>query len=110
MALIHISLKNFTVFSDGTIPLAPGVNVLIGSNGTGKTQLLKGIYGCCESARIDNEKSFFECFHTNSGLSLARDYDRNIEFNVSDDTGIGESNKKENVLKFSKHYLFNNRL
>lgn len=101
MALIHISLKNFTVFSDGTIPLTPGVNVLIGSNGTGKTQLLKGIYGCCESARIDNEKSFFECFHTNSGLSLARDYDRNIEFNVSDDTGIGESNKKENVLSGS---------
>lgn len=98
MALTNISLKNFTVFSDGIIPLAQGVNVLIGSNGTGKTQLLKGIYGCCESARSGNKKAFFECFHTNSGVSLARDYDRTIEFNLSDDAGIGDSTPETDIL------------
>jgi len=39
-----LSLKNFTVFSDCEIDFSPGVNVIIGGNGTGKTHLLKSLY------------------------------------------------------------------
>lgn len=39
----QLSLKNFTAFTDLGIDFSPGINVIIGENGTGKTQLLKAI-------------------------------------------------------------------
>lgn len=37
-------IENFTAFGNLDIPLSPRINVIIGSNGTGKTHLLKAIY------------------------------------------------------------------
>lgn len=39
-----IEIENFTAFGKLDIPLSPRINVIIGSNGTGKTHLLKAIY------------------------------------------------------------------
>lgn len=39
-----LTLKNFTVFSDATLDFLPGINVLVGENGTGKTHVLKCLY------------------------------------------------------------------
>lgn len=39
-----LKLKNFTVFRDAEIEFVPGLNVVIGENGTGKTHLLKLSY------------------------------------------------------------------
>lgn len=39
-----INLENFTLFHDVEIDLCPKVNIIIGENGTGKTQLLKAAY------------------------------------------------------------------
>ena len=39
-----IEIENFTAFGKVDIPLSPRINVIIGSNGTGKTHLLKAIY------------------------------------------------------------------
>jgi len=39
-----IELNNFTVFSKLDMSFSPGINVLIGKNGTGKTHVLKIIY------------------------------------------------------------------
>lgn len=39
-----IQIENFTAFGNLDIPLSPRINVIIGSNGTGKTHLLKAIY------------------------------------------------------------------
>ena len=39
-----IEIENFTAFGNVNIPLSPRINVIIGSNGTGKTHLLKAIY------------------------------------------------------------------
>lgn len=36
-----LRLKNFTVFADAEFQFAPGVNVIVGENATGKTHLLK---------------------------------------------------------------------
>jgi energy-coupling factor transporter ATP-binding protein EcfA2 len=43
--LTKIEFENFTAFEQLELSLSPKVNVIIGSNGTGKTHLLKAIYG-----------------------------------------------------------------
>lgn len=37
----HLTLRNFTVFKEAELEFSPGLNVIIGENGTGKTHLLK---------------------------------------------------------------------
>lgn len=40
-----VEIENFTAFGSVQLSLSPRVNVVVGSNGTGKTHLLKAIYG-----------------------------------------------------------------
>lgn len=40
-----VEIENFTAFGSVQLSLSPRVNVIVGSNGTGKTHLLKAIYG-----------------------------------------------------------------
>jgi len=40
----RLSLENFTAFEQATFDFCPGINVLIGANATGKTQVMKIIY------------------------------------------------------------------
>ncbi|MBM3491498.1 MAG: hypothetical protein FJX68_13830 [Alphaproteobacteria bacterium] len=42
--LERLHIGNFTVFEQATFEFCPGINVLIGTNGTGKTHLLKLAY------------------------------------------------------------------
>ena len=47
---IHMEIKNFLVFQNEFIAdYCPGINVFIGENGTGKTTLLKAMYGICDN-------------------------------------------------------------
>lgn len=41
--ITNLQLKNFTAFTKLAIDFSPGINIVIGENGTGKTQLLKAI-------------------------------------------------------------------
>jgi len=43
----NLQLKNFTAFTDLAIDFSPRINIVIGENGTGKTQLLKAILALC---------------------------------------------------------------
>lgn len=45
--ITNLQLKNFTAFTDLAIDFSPGINIIIGENGTGKTQLLKSILALC---------------------------------------------------------------
>jgi energy-coupling factor transporter ATP-binding protein EcfA2 len=45
--IANLQLKNFTAFIELTIDFSPGINIIIGENGTGKTQLLKSILALC---------------------------------------------------------------
>lgn len=57
--ITHIRLDNFTSFSELDQALAPGVNVIIGANGTGKTHLLKVLYAACAvTVGEDEDKGF----------------------------------------------------
>lgn len=51
MKLTRLNLHEFTVFHDATLELAPGVNVFIGENGTGKSHVLKLVYALTEATR-----------------------------------------------------------
>ncbi len=51
MALSRVQLKNFTAFAELDLELSPGINVLVGANGTGKTHLMKVCYAACDVSR-----------------------------------------------------------
>lgn len=51
--LKSLSLENFTVFSSAQFEFSPGINVIIGENGTGKTHVLKAGY-CLNRAWPDS--------------------------------------------------------
>ena len=36
-----LHVQNFTVFADATFEFSPGLNVIVGTNGTGKSHVLK---------------------------------------------------------------------
>lgn len=50
MSLTRVRLKNFTAFADLDLEFSPGVNVLLGKDGAGKTHLMKVAYAACASA------------------------------------------------------------
>lgn len=57
--IIHIKLDNFTSFSGLDQTFSPGINVIIGANGTGKTHLLKVLYAASAvTVGEDKEKDF----------------------------------------------------
>ena len=55
MKIKQCLIENFTVFQKQEIEFCPGINVIIGANGTGKSHLLKILYAMTQS--ITGEKS-----------------------------------------------------
>lgn len=51
MALTKIELERFTAFSNLKLTLSPGINVLVGANGTGKTHLMKVCYAATDVSK-----------------------------------------------------------
>ena len=49
MSLTRVRLERFTAFSNLDMELSPGLNVLLGENGTGKTHVMKVCYAACAS-------------------------------------------------------------
>ncbi len=58
MRIAGLSLRNFRSYAVADVTLGPGVNVITGRNGAGKTNLLDALYfGCTgRSARTTNER------------------------------------------------------
>ncbi len=56
--LEKVELRNFTVFGNVDLEFSPGVNLIIGENGTGKTHLLKLLYSVLESKRANPDSPF----------------------------------------------------
>ncbi len=52
-----LTLKNFSAFKDLQIDFSSGINVIIGENGCGKTQLLKAAYSANQLAATEGLKS-----------------------------------------------------
>lgn len=49
MIIKKVKFENYTVFEAQQIEFCPGINILIGENGTGKTHVLKALYSACQS-------------------------------------------------------------
>lgn len=57
--ITYIEAENFTAFARLNQSFSPGINVVIGANGTGKTHLLKALYAACAiTVGEDKEKSY----------------------------------------------------
>lgn len=57
MAIRSIELKDFTAFQAARLDLSPGVNVLVGRNGTGKTHVMKAAYAVARATAPDSTLS-----------------------------------------------------
>lgn len=53
--ITNLQLKNFTAFTELTIDFSPGINIIIGENGTGKTQLLKAMLALSASEAVGDQ-------------------------------------------------------
>ncbi len=53
----RISLDKFTAFESLDVTFSPGINILIGQNGTGKTHLLKLLYAALSAHQKDEDIS-----------------------------------------------------
>lgn len=51
MPLTSLKLQNFTAFAELDLAFSPGVNILVGENGTGKTHVMKVCYAACDVSR-----------------------------------------------------------
>ncbi len=51
MTITRVKLERFTAFESLDFRPSPGVNVLIGANGTGKTHLMKVAYAACDVSK-----------------------------------------------------------
>lgn len=69
MVLTRAKLERFTAFESLDIEFSPGINVLVGENGTGKTHLMKACYAACD---VTTSKSNFAEKLVNSFLPSKR--------------------------------------
>ncbi len=51
MTLTKVRLERFTAFKNLELEFSPGINVLVGENGTGKTHLMKVCYAACDVSK-----------------------------------------------------------
>lgn len=72
--LKRLCLRNFTVFADAEFEFGEGLNVLVGTNGTGKTHVLKAGYAAGDAilkiakARANHKEELYEVLATHAGL------------------------------------------
>ena len=53
MSITKVYLERFTAFDDLDVEVSPGINVLVGANGTGKTHFMKVCYAACAITKTD---------------------------------------------------------
>lgn len=51
MTITRLKLEQFTAFESLDFGPSPGINVLVGTNGTGKTHIMKAIYAACDVSK-----------------------------------------------------------
>lgn len=69
LSIESIELRNFTVFNNLKVNFSKGINIIVGENGTGKTQLLKAIYAdiqISKSKNIDDISKYFKSVNDNN--------------------------------------------
>lgn len=57
MKINQLALKNFCAFQQAQLEFCPGINVLIGANGTGKSQLMKVLYSVLKANELAEKRT-----------------------------------------------------
>ncbi|MDR1794902.1 MAG: DNA replication/repair protein RecF [Erysipelotrichaceae bacterium] len=62
MIVEHLELRNFRNYDSAKISFMPGLNVLFGANGQGKTNLLEGLFflSCARSFRVSEDRQMIQ--------------------------------------------------
>lgn len=100
--LTGIKIENFTAFDNLEVKLSEGINVLIGANGTGKTHLMKLLYGAMQQADSSAVKTMDQ---TLQGLFLPDSLGRLVKRSLG--RGKGEfsvARKEEDGVERSIRY------
>lgn len=122
-----LNLKDFTKFKDtqGNIKFCEGINVFIGTNGTGKTHLLKLLYAISKLIstkqynEIEIKKTFLRIFKTEKISNLISKYipkedysivnlsafDNDFWIEISKNDTIQVSKFEDNGLNFNSMYI-----
>ena len=78
MSITRVKLENFTVFESLDLEPSPGINVLVGANGTGKTHLMKVCYSACGNTNFNaNFPEKLQALFLPSGYNQGRLLNRN---------------------------------
>lgn len=56
--ITKIKFEDFTAFDELTIGFSPGINILLGENGTGKTHVMKALYAACSVIDTNSSQTF----------------------------------------------------
>ena len=56
--ITKVKFDNFTAFEALTMQFSPGINILIGENGTGKTHVMKALYAACSVIDVQSSQTF----------------------------------------------------
>lgn len=98
MIINSIGLKNFTVFENLNIDVASNINIFIGENGTGKTNLLKAIYATCLISinRSQSADILKKCFKSEGFLSLSKNKTNKVV-----DIFLKDNSKDKEVIAIS---------
>ena len=77
MRIKNIKLLNFRNYDDVTIDFIPGVNIIIGDNGVGKTNILEAIYvlSLTKSNRFGNDFDLIKTGKSNLNIIGEVEYD-----------------------------------
>ncbi len=69
MSLTKLKFHRFTAFESLELELSPGINVFLGTNGTGKTHLMKAAYAACDitKSKLDFEDKLIRVFLPSGG-------------------------------------------
>ena len=104
MGLTRVELDNFTAFRSLKLDLSPGVNVLVGANGTGKTHLMKVCYAACDvPSAVDFHRKLVGVF-----LRPGRNVGRLVR-RWPDDSGKATANVERGPLKLEASFESDSR-
>lgn len=102
----RLHLRNFTAFEDLELTFSSGVNVLIGGNGTGKTHVLKAIYGTYQALLTKNKQDYF----SNLFMPVAPKLSNLIRNNKFDNFISCTIDDRQNLLYIKNSLLYSDDL
>lgn len=102
-AITRVKFNRFTAFEKLTLDFVPGINILIGTNGTGKTHILKTLYAACDITQtgvsfVDKLLRVFLPYQNQLGRLVHRSVGRRRGFVT---VWRGEKETKEIEVSFS---------